>query len=362
MYLRRMPSGNWQVQVEHRGQIRRTSAPTRTEAVQLGAELLVDLGSSPSQVAGLATVAVVLAEHRARSVDGWSAQYAADFDRIVARLPADLLERPAGSVHPVDVDALYRRLQRDGMSPHRLQRLHGFLSGAFRRATVNGWIRTSPCTRVTPPTAALPDLVVPTAEEVAAIIAAAPEGTRRLFVRVAAITGARRGELVGLQWGDLSVDREEVVIRRAQSRGAKGEAYTGPGKTGRRGHRVLTLDPVTVAGLHAVHIEQRALATSNRLPSPVWMFSLDAGATPWHPDLGTDVFSTARATAPGVRPKIRLHDLRHYVATSMLQDGETPIDVANQLGDTVATVLRTYAHYLPGRGRDAALRRAAALG
>lgn len=360
MYLRRMPSGNWQVQVEHRGMIRRTSAPTKTEAVQKGAELLVELGSTPASMAAQATVAVVLAEHRARNVERWSAQYAADFDRITRRLPVDMLDRVAAGVHPADIDALYRRLAGDGMSPHRLQRLHGFLSGAFRRAATNGWIRTSPCTRVTPPTATLPDLVIPTQAQVAAIIAAAPEGSRRLFIRTAAITGARRGELVGLQWDDLSVQREEIVIRRAQSRGAKGDAYTGPGKTGRRGHRVLTLDPVTVAGLHALHLEQRTQAATNRLTSPVWVFSLDAGCTPWHPDLGTDVFNRARtrANVHGVR----LHDLRHYVATTMLQDGETPIDVANQLGDTVATVLRTYAHYLPGRGRDAALRRAAALG
>jgi integrase len=360
MYTRKLPSGVWQATAKHNGLVRTATAPTKSQAIQKGAELLVELGGSTIDIAPQATVAVVLAEHRARAHESWSAQYLADFDRMTRRLPDDFAARPAGGVHPADVDALYRRLHTAGMSPHRLQRLHGFLSGAFRRAATNGWIRSSPCTRVTPPTAQLPDLVVPTAAQVAAIIAATPEGSRRLFVRTAAITGARRGELVGLQWDDLAVDRHEVVIRRTRARGAKGEAYTGIGKTGRRGHRVLTLDPVTVAGLHAMHLEQRAQATANRLPSPVWIFTLDAGATPWHPDHATDVFNTARTDAKV--PGVRLHDLRHYVATSMLQDGESPIDVAGQLGDTVPTVLRTYAHYLPGRGRDAALRRAAALG
>lgn len=360
MYLRRMPSGNWQVQVEHRGQIRRTSAPTKSAAVQRGAELLVELGGSPTQIAAQATVAVVLAEHRARSADRWSSQYLADFDRMIAALPADVLERPAAGVAAADIDALYRRLAADGMSAHRLQRLHGFLSGAFRRAATYGWIRTSPCTRITPAPAALPQLVVPTEQQVAKIVAAAPPGPRRLFLRVAAITGARRGELVGLQWEDLSVDRGELIVRRAQSVDGRGGAYTGPGKTGRRGHRVLTLDPSTIVALAELRMEQRQMAEANALPTPVWVFSADAGASPWHPEIGTDIFTTARDAA-GVSG-VRLHDLRHFVATSMLQDGESPIDVANQLGDTVATVLRTYAHYLPGRGRDAALRRAAALG
>lgn len=360
MYLRQMRSGNWQVVVEHRGIVRRSSAPTKSEAIQKGAQLLVEIGGNPTSLASMATVAVVLSEHRSRKETTWSAQYLADFDRLVDRLPGEFLDRPAVSIHPVDIDALYRRLRTEGLSEHRIQRLHGFLSGAFRRAARLGWIRSSPCVDMNPPIPAAPDITVPTSEQLAALIRCAPEGLPRTFVRVAAITGARRGELVGMQWADFDARSHEVVIRRAITRDRTGRATVGPGKSGRRGHRVLALDPVTCHLLVDHHADQKRRAAAHRLPSPVWIFSADAGATPWHPDIGTDVFDAARSAAKVAG--VRLHDLRHHVATSMLEDGETPMDVANQLGDRVETVLRTYAHYLPGRGRDATLRRAAALG
>lgn len=150
------------------------------------------------------------------------------------------------------------------------------------------------------------------------------------------------------------------MIRRARSVDGTGRAFTGPGKTGRRGHRVLTLDPTTIARLAVEQARQHLLAGEHARPAPVWMFSHDGGATPWTPGYGTEVHTTARAAAEIIR--VRLHDFRHHVATTMLQDGESPIDVAGQLGYTLPTVLRTYARYLPGRDCDAALRRASLLG
>lgn len=357
---RKLPSGSWRVEVEHHGHRRSATAPTRTEAVQRAAELLVDLGGTLGRFNEHVTVAVVFSSHAAANTDRWSPQYATDFTRITSRLPAEFLEQHPAKVTAADISALYRRLATQGMSPHRLQRLHGFISGAFRRAAVHGWVRTNPATGVTPPPPAPADLVVPSEQQVAAIVNAAPVGPHRLFVRLAAITGARRGELVGLQWSDLDVARAEIVIRRARSLDGTGRPFTSTGKTGRRGHRVLAIDPATVAMAAVEQARQDALAEANRLDPPVWVFSHDGGVTPWPPDYGTEVFTAARSAA-GVTG-VRLHDFRHHVATTMLQAGESPIDVAGQLGDTVPTVLRTYAHYLPGRGRDAALRRAAALG
>lgn len=360
MYLRRLPSGVWQVTVQHAGRKRSATATTRSDAVRAGANLLVDLGDTPTSTALHVTVQAVIDEHIDSNRPRWSPQYTADCRRVTALLGPELLERRATTVQAADIAALYRRLQRAGTSTHRLQRLHGLLSGAFRRAVTNGWVRSNPCTGVTPDMPAPARLTVPTAAQVAEIVAAAPEGPRRLFLRIAAITGARRGELVAIQWDDIHPARHELVIRRARSVDGTGIPYTHDGKTGRRGHRVLTLDPMTIELLEVHQAAQAAQAAAHDLPTPVWVFSIDAGVTPWPPDIGSSTFAAARDDS-GI-PGVRLHDLRHYVATSMLQDGETPIDVANQLGDTIQTVLRTYAHFMPGRGADATRRRAATLG
>jgi integrase len=46
--------------------------------------------------------------------------------------------------------------------------------------------------------------------------------------------------------------------------------------------------------------------------------------------------------------------LRHYVATQMLADGESPVQVAGRLGhSTPATTLRVYAHWVRATDRTA---------
>ena len=50
--------------------------------------------------------------------------------------------------------------------------------------------------------------------------------------------------------------------------------------------------------------------------------------------------------------RIRIQDLRHTYATLRLSKGDNILDVANQLGDDVTTVLKVYAHWMPGKKKD----------
>jgi hypothetical protein len=45
-----------------------------------------------------------------------------------------------------------------------------------------------------------------------------------------------------------------------------------------------------------------------------------------------------------------LYDLRHTYATIALSEGKPPTYVAEQIGDSVETLLKWYAHWLPRRG------------
>ena len=350
----------WRADIRHNGRRASVSAPTRAEVVELAATRLIELGGTPAAMASSVTVDAVLESHIRRRRPRWSPQYARDLQRCAGRLPAEFTDRPAAELTGGDVAALYRRLRADGWSLHRRQRLRGLLSGAFRAAVIEGVMTTNPATLTAPDQPERADITVPTEAQVAAIVNAGRGQRDRTFLRVAALTGARRGELVALKWDDINDRRGEVVIRRALSVDDTGLTYHHPGKTGRRGHRVLSLDPHTVAMLVELHDLDAARSRVRRLPEPEWVFARAPGAEPWHPKTGTDVFNRARDAADITG--IRLHDFRHYVATSMLQDGESLIDVANQLGDTVRTIERVYAHFLPGRGRDAALRRGRALG
>ena len=158
----------------------------------------------------------------------------------------------------------------------------------------------------------------------------------RLLVRLAADSGARRGELVALRFGDL--EGRVLTIER----GVSGEKLR-PTKTGRT--RRLTLGRSTVALW-----ESTANGWRERLPDGVqlgeWVFS--AGPT-HHVRLTAGGlghwFAELRIEA-GV-PGASLHRLRHSVATYLVGRGEL-LRAQQRLGHRdPSTTLRNYAHVLP---------------
>jgi integrase len=184
------------------------------------------------------------------------------------------------------------------------------------------------------------------------------------FYRVAAFTGARRGEVLHLRWSDL--DLEEDIIRFEGSTGVvDGERIDGTTKGGRS--RVVGIDGGTRRVLEKHRLAQ---AADRQLAGPDWfvsdlVFTSQLGR-PLHPDTPTQLMpklieahnsptTPARRNHPAEPlprpghqlPHVRLHDLRHLHATLLLLEGVPVHVVANRLGHSdPAVTLRVYAHVL----------------
>jgi len=178
----------------------------------------------------------------------------------------------------------------------------------------------------------------------------------RLFAmwRLAATTGMRRGELLGLRWVDLDLDGATLSVSQTRIKGQHGAEYGRP-KT-RKGRRVLALDPTTVASLRMHRVKQH----SERLSwGPQWsderlVFTRENG-TPLDPDVVSQAFEKHIRGAN--LPRIRLHDLRHSYATAALKASVPSKVVSERLGHaSVGTTLDIYSHVLPGMDHDAATR------
>jgi len=103
----------------------------------------------------------------------------------------------------------------------------------------------------------------------------------------------------------------------------------------------------------AYRAEQERATSENELPAPRWLFSQDGGVTPWRPDYVTITLTRLRKSL-GL-DSVRLHDLRHFVATSMLSDGVPLATVSSRLGHARAsTTLDRYSHWMPQQDQDAA--------
>jgi integrase len=99
---------------------------------------------------------------------------------------------------------------------------------------------------------------------------------------------------------------------------------------------------------------ERARAASTLITSESFVFShaID-GSSPWHPDSTSRAFRNICKQA-GVTG-IRLHDLRHYVATRLLAAGVDVRTVAGRLGHrNPSTTLNVYSHFVPETDQEAA--------
>ena len=91
--------------------------------------------------------------------------------------------------------------------------IHAILSGACSAAVRWGWISFNPMPSVRPPAKPRPQPRPPTSEQMARIVEAAWTSSAEwgLYVWLSAVLGARRGEVVALQWED--VDLAAGVVR-----------------------------------------------------------------------------------------------------------------------------------------------------
>jgi integrase len=139
-------------------------------------------------------------------------------DRIVPALGRIPVQRVDAEMLDRFYAELRRRGRRDGkpLSASQVRQAHTVLSGSLQRAVAWGWISHNPARLATPPSVARSDVTPPPVELVAGLLATALERDHRfgLFLRLAVVLGARRGELCALRWQAFDFDRGEALLER----------------------------------------------------------------------------------------------------------------------------------------------------
>lgn len=350
MSIEKLPSGKYRGTVRHDGKKASTQAfATRAEAAMAEAQLKMKMGGTPD--ASEVTMGELLLTHLAEN--GYSPTTHADVLRVITKLPDAFKSRAVADVTPHILYGLYKQLAEEGWTVYSIRRVHETVGSAYRkRAIPFRWAATNPARDVQPPALPPTEIHPPTVDEVRTILQGA-DGAFGAYLKLSANSGARRGEMLALQWQDMDLDLGRVVIRRSIVNTPATGMTVRETKTGKKGHRVIGVGPGIVGELRAHRDEQKAAADSNGLPAPVWVFSHDGGITPWRPDYITLKFNRLRKTL-GL-DHVRLHDLRHFVATKMLGDGVPLATVSKRLGHARAsTTLDRYSHWMPQQDQDAA--------
>lgn len=313
---------------------------------ELTHELQVHGPTTRHSVAELVTAHVDHLEARgreARTIEGYRSICRAIGNDRIGRVGLDKL-----SVK--QIDDFYNRLTAAGLAPRTVIRYHALLRAACKQAMAWGWMARNPVTLATPPSAPRIQRKIPTPEVVAQLLTEAADSRNpenHVAFRLLAATGARRGEVCGLRWTSVDLDNRRIEIRAAMAQLMTGEAREKDPKT----HQIreVSIDPITAEMLAAHHQTQRetSRALGMQLAADAYVLAdlrVDpCGHEPTHPNRLTQAFARIRIRVPGAE-HLRLHDLRHWYASTQLDAGEPLPAVAARLGDHVETLAKVYAH------------------
>lgn len=315
--------------------------------------------------------------YESRSGD-WSPGTAQTTRTIIDGRLAVLGELDVRDVTVERLERFYAELRRRGgrkggpLAASTVIRVHGVIRLALGQAVRWGYLASNPADLAEPGRADPAEIVPPAAKDVARLLAAAEEESPALltFLALDAESGARRSELAALRFSDF--DDRKVRISRALtigpdtpenrarhsgriwpaewSRGARPTALIEKRRPKTRGStRTITLSPATVELVRGQRrrLDELALAGGGRYPDDGFVFpARPDGDRPLRPDVWTRRFGKLRDDLD--LEGVRLHDLRHFVATTLLAAGVDLATVAGRLGHGGGgkTTLAIYGHLI----------------
>lgn len=323
---------------------------------------LVARSASGETVATGATVADLLDRWIAIASPDWSASTRRQNESAVARhIRPDLGHVRLSRLTPVDLDHWYAQLRAkpgrrsETLAPSTIVRVAGILRTALSQAVKWGWLPSNPASASSMPKVRRPELSPPDVDDMVKMLEHVRTKDRPLYtyLQVAATTGARRSQMCGLQWRDIDLERMRITFARAVVDGDSGIELKET-KTDRVYRVAIDRQTATELERHQAAYLAALDRSGGRVRPTSFVFSYEVdGSRPWRPDGVSHRWARYRKQV-GL-DGARLHDVRHFMATTMLSSGVPVSVVASRLGHSrAATTLNVYSHFVDGGDKDAA--------
>jgi integrase len=258
---------------------------------------------------------------------------------------------PMTRLQPADLVRVYEERRKAGAAPLSILHLHRAIYRALRFAERWGDVPRNIAALVDAPKIVRSEMRALSGEEARRLLQEVQGDRLEAFLVLALSTGMRCGELLGLTWRAVNLDRGSVSVVASLQPTPHGldlvEVKTN------RSRRVIDIEPRVIAALRRHRAaqqmerrvagstwEERDLVFTNELGWPIDGRSL---IRQWFRPL------LVKAGLP------RIHDLRHSYASIALANGTHPKIVQEAMGHaTIAVTLDLYSHTVPSLQREAA--------
>jgi integrase len=254
-----------------------------------------------------------------------------------------------------DLDLLYGRLTKKGNKATTVRRVHALIAASLAQGVKWDLVAANVALKASPPTVHAAEVTAPDPDEVQRIVNVAESTEPALagLLLLAALTGARRGELCALRWTDVDWQGATLCIARSVFETAGGGWAEKDTKT--HAARRVGLDELGLAILrrHRASVDALASELGVTVAPDAFMFSRSpAGLEPIRPDV-VSKFTKRVATKADV--DTHLHALRHFSATQGIAAGYDAVTVGARLGHADPSItLRVYSHAVEQRDRELA--------
>ena len=311
-----------------------TRADKKKKAAEEAAE-----AAKPKTVRQYAT-GVFMREIEVRGAENTRLSYQSNLDNHILPVIGDML---LVEVTPAILHKLLTDFQAKGHKCSSAIKLYNILNGIFNMAFCEDEIPINPLLKVKRPKPRKDEAVKPedekylTARDLSYMLSCVEKEPLKwqAYITLAADTGARRGELCGLQWQDIDWNAGTVRFERNLQYSPQKGVYETTLKN--RHNRVVDIGQDTIALLRRLRNAQAESCCISK-----YVFSQDGTPDPMHPDSPTKYFKTFGKTYD--IPDFHPHKLRHTCASLSAQGGAEPKSAADRLGHSEATYFRKYVH------------------
>jgi len=249
---------------------------------------------------------------------------------------------------------LYTQLAKNGvnmrggkLSAKTILEHHRLISTVLEQASKEGLVPFNVASKATLPKVEHKEINYFQPEQVAAIRDALEQEPIkwRTIVHLFLITGARRGEIIGLKWDKVDFEHNRIYICNSVLYSKDIGVYESTPKTA-RSVRFVSLPVETMQLLRQYKAWQSAerLRLGEYYQDQGFLFAQETGK-PMHPDSVTDWMKkfSKRHNLPHVNP----HAFRHTMASMLYYNGVDSVSIAKRLGHAqVSTTANIYAHVM----------------
>lgn len=229
-----------------------------------------------------------------------------------------------------------------GLSPRSLRLHKNIISQALDLAVQSNLIPANPCQFVELPQNVRFESTFYNAKQLQDLFKAFQGDELLPLVKITALYGLRRSELLGLQWDSIDFDRKTMTIRHTVSKVTEVVAKDKTKNASSRRSFPLTAEAEAIFRRAKEKEQQNRAAFGREYQENSYIFKWPDGH-PYSPDYISHHF--AKVLKKQGLPHIRFHELRHSCASMLLDMGFTLKDVQEWLGHSdIKMTANIYAH------------------